>query len=277
MSKFGQGFGRDAVPATRSVVKTENQKAYSLWCNRDKTKPVDERPDWLVGKSKYGAPSPSRVGEWKLVWKAKDSEVNETKNENNTEQQQTEASTKTPQPTSSKPPTGLGQQRTHRSQGTDARQPASRTSQRTRSVVDGAKPSRETGSVSGRDQQKSSGTGLVAPLDFKTLNLARPNSSFVPRASARSQASSVSGSSFLSKTSTMSKCTLSTTSSKPKRLGTARSGRSMSSMASYSSLGSSASVEHNEILRRIEGLEQALRTEKELRVRMQSLLETSEG
>jgi len=48
-------------------------------------------------------------------------------------------------------------------------------------------------------------------------------------------------------------------------------------MASYSSLGSSASVEHNEILRRIEGLEQALRTEKELRVRMQSLLETSEG
>ncbi len=59
-----------------------------------------------------------------------------------------------------------------------------------------------------------------------------------------------------------------------RRLGTARSGGSMSSLGSYSSLGSSVSaVEHKEILKRIEGLEQALQAETQLRRRMQSLLE----
>lgn len=75
----------------------------------------------------------------------------------------------------------------------------------------------------------------------------------------------------------MSKCTLESSSSRPKRLGTARSGRSASSLGSYSSLGSSVSaVEHREILKRIEGLEQALKTETALRQRMQSLLEHQE-
>eukprot|EP00961_Rhodomonas_salina_P053096 712281-Rhodomonas_salina.1 len=83
MPTLGQGFGRDLVVGTRPVVSVAQQKAYSSWYNRQQE---DDRPDWLMGKqganqlhgssqqASDGKAGPPRVGEWKLVWKPKESQ-----------------------------------------------------------------------------------------------------------------------------------------------------------------------------------------------------------
>eukprot|EP00293_Proteomonas_sulcata_P012241 CAMPEP_0184295810 /NCGR_PEP_ID=MMETSP1049-20130417/6666_1 /TAXON_ID=77928 /ORGANISM="Proteomonas sulcata, Strain CCMP704" /LENGTH=240 /DNA_ID=CAMNT_0026604603 /DNA_START=35 /DNA_END=757 /DNA_ORIENTATION=+ len=223
MSKFGSGFGKDTILLHSRPCRTNNSAANQRIKNkrfqRDfETGEVynDQRPHWW--KNSTGGtkpPSPSRLGEWKLVWMPRD---------------------KIGEELPSQPPT-LGE-------GGEAR---------TRSLRIG-----EQASARGTPQSRSKaeGQGTLPPISPQ-----RGEPDLEAASTHRSR--------------------LSTTRTRHKDdLATSRSGKSLRSKASRRSASTlsyftGASVEDEEIISRIKGLEDALKAEKMLREKMQSLLATT--
>lgn len=84
MSKFGAGFGKDehlldARPC-RTTQSAQNQKHFSRRLETDifsGTSFQDPRPTWWRNEDNtvVRVPSPSRLGEWRLIWRAKETGV----------------------------------------------------------------------------------------------------------------------------------------------------------------------------------------------------------
>jgi hypothetical protein len=81
MSKFGAGFGKDAhllvARPCRTTQSVQNQKHFSRRLETDifsGSSFQDPRPTWWRNEANetFRVPSPSRLGEWKLVWRPKD-------------------------------------------------------------------------------------------------------------------------------------------------------------------------------------------------------------
>jgi hypothetical protein len=81
MSKFGAGFQKDdkllAWRPCRRVCSAELQKHFNRRLETDiysGTSFADPRPKWWRNEANdiFRVPSPSRLGEWKLVWRPKD-------------------------------------------------------------------------------------------------------------------------------------------------------------------------------------------------------------
>lgn len=84
MSKFGAGFGKDThlliARPCHTTQSVQNQKHFSRRLETDiysGTSFQDPRPTWWRNEANetFRVPSPSRLGEWKLVWRPKDREV----------------------------------------------------------------------------------------------------------------------------------------------------------------------------------------------------------
>lgn len=309
--RFGLGFGKDTSKMGRpcnTQASHNNQKTVNRWFQRDDDGDnfTDERPPWWKEQDELqGAgrpPSVSRIGEWQLVWKPAKSKQLPLLPVKSSRSQQPPASSSGgvrrnwgpgsgPIPAAqtsalrqqrastrhaTKPPFGDNMTGVLTSgllkTGIPGMTPPTRGSLMRPASVQGFVRSNSQVEVITSARSALSATGSVKPLRLPSRGPDISTFGSEPADSARSRLSTVSQQSLGTKSA-----------ASRRRLGT---GNTMNSQRSVSSLGSSVSgsysaysdltsaSQQNEILKRIQGLEEALNAERSLRLQMQDLIST---